>query len=254
MKKMCEVGFLIALAAAGAAVGLWATSGGWSGPQAAEAQTKQGAGYLDVGYKEVRCVQAMKLDAVIITKVTVAGQEVQCGLRLGPENKQTITPFQAGDDWVSQMDIYLLNRTDKTIVFADVPLGFPDTGNGHTEPQVLYGMHFGRKPDAYWHWIGRPRGIDPKLKSAAFAPGQTFVLHVADYVDAIRARVEQVTPLFLVTKVDVLLGNFYFDDGMYWQAGGGFYVPDPGRPGKYKQLDPGRFFPGRSSRNWPPPR
>lgn len=253
MKKTREVGFLIALAAAGAVVGLWATSGGSSGPRVAEAQTKPEGGYPGLGYKVVRCVQAMRMDAVVITKVTVAGQEVQCGLRLGPDYKQTVTPFQAGDDWVSQMDIYLFNRTNKTIVYGDVPLGFPDTGNGHTEPQVLYGIHFGRMPDAYWRWKGRPGAIDPKLKPAAFAPDQTFVLHVADYIDAIRARVEQVMPLFVVTKVDVLFGNFYFDDGMYW-GGSGFYVPDPARPGKYKQLDPGRFFPGRSSRNWPPPR
>ena len=60
--------------------------------------------------------------------------------------------------------------------------------------------------------------------------------------------------LSMVTRMDVHRGTSYFDDGMRWQTGSGFSVPDPAHPGSFKQLDLGRYFPGHPSQNWPPPR
>jgi hypothetical protein len=208
-----------------------------------------------LGYKQVTCVPQTPMDAVVITKVTVAGQEVQCGLTLGPDYAQTVTPFQAGDDWLSQMDIYLFNRTNKTIAYATLLLAFPDTGNGITDPMSVYGLSVGRLPDVdAFSSPTRSRRVKPGSKPANFAPGQTLVIHVRDHLDAIKAYVEQRMPLYLASKLETTRGSFYFDDGMRWTGGGGFSVPDPEHQGKFKYLDPARFFPGRSDLNWPPPR
>lgn len=251
MKQARIAGVLLAALLVGPLFGHLGAFDGRGGSAVADAQTAAG-----VGYKEVRCGPQTRMDAVIVTKVTVAGQEVQCGLTLGPDDTQTVTPFQAGDDWLTQTDIYLLNRTDRTIVRIDVPLGFPDTGNGHTEPQSIYSLTLGRIPAvaAYSHRTGKPIHIDSHFKPAAFTPGQTLVLHVGDYIEGIRGYVEQQMPLSQATKIDIHRGTFYFDDGMRWQAGGGFSIPDPARPGWFKQMDMGRFFPGHPSQNWPPPR
>lgn len=210
---------------------------------------------LSVGtdYKVVRCGPQTRMDAVVITRVTVAGNEVQCGLRLGPNNRHPVTPFQAGSDWVGEIDIYLLNRTNKSISWIDLALGFPETGNGRTEPQRIYHINLGRVPDvdAFSHQTGKRLSIDPRLKSAAFAPGQILIVHLSAYINEVRSYVENDMLLTQVTKVDIHRGTFYFDDGMRWQAGGGFSVPDPRRPGWFRQMDPGRFFPGHPSRNWP---
>lgn len=69
-------------------------------------------------------------DAVAITKVTLGSAEVQCGLVLSPAEIQPVTPIQAGDDWLQNVTIYLLNRTNKTIVEGQIVLVFPETGDG----------------------------------------------------------------------------------------------------------------------------
>jgi hypothetical protein len=250
MKRIHGVGFIVALAA-GFVASKVVERGGRLGAGVVEAQIAPG-----LAYKQVRCEPQTRMDAVVITKVIVAGREVQCGLTLGPDDTQTVTPFQAGDNWLSEMDIYLFDRTDKTIVSVGIPLGFPDTGNGHTEPQSIYNVQIGRMPkvDAFSHKTGKPFAIDPKLKPVAFVPGQTLVLHVADYLADMKEYVEKQMLLSQVTHVEIHRGAVYFEDGMRWQAGNGFSVPDASHPGNFKQLDPGRFFPGEPTENWPPPR
>lgn len=256
MKRTFDIAILFALAAFGVVLGLRLAPAGTAvraDPPAPTATTQFPAG---TNYKLVRCGPQTRMDAVVVTKVTVAGQEVQCGLTLGPKDTQPVTPFQAGNDWLKQMDVYLFNRTNKMIVWVDVPLGFPETGSGRTraEPQCIYSMLLGRTPavDAFSHRTGKPFAVAVQLRQIAFAPGQTLVLHVADYFDKIRDYVEQHMLLSGITKVVVHMGTFYFADGMRWQAGGGFSVPDPDHPGGFRHLGIGHFFPGRPSHNWPP--
>ena len=82
---------------------------------------------------------------------------------------------------------------------------------------------------------------------------QTIVVHVSDYIDEIESNLSNAPtqfPITALTKVNVYRGPFYFDNGMQWSLGR-FSVPDPGRPGKFKEL-PANYFPGRRGHNWPP--
>ena len=69
-------------------------------------------------------------DAVLFTAVTVGNMDVQCGLVVSRSAIQTVTPFDAGDDWLQNTVLYLINRTNKTAVFGQIALWFPDTGSG----------------------------------------------------------------------------------------------------------------------------
>jgi hypothetical protein len=217
-------------------------------PDPTSAQTNP---YL--GEKVVKVGPQTRVNAVMITRVTVGSQEIQCGLMVGPRSVQPVTPFQAGQDWLKSMTIYLYNRTNKSIVFIDVPLGLPETGNGRAEPQWIYHIQLGRIPavDAYSGRTGKPIPVDPKLEPLAFGPDQTLVVHAGDYIDQIGNYVQERMLLTGVTKLVIHGGTVFFDDGMRWQAGGGYSVPVPEHPGRFNPLD-GNYFPGIKYRNWPP--
>jgi hypothetical protein len=52
-------------------------------------------------------------DAVLISDIAVSGKNVECGLFIKPPVViQPVTPFQTGNNWVQQMTISLVNRTN----------------------------------------------------------------------------------------------------------------------------------------------
>lgn len=191
-----------------------------------------------------------RTDAVAITAVTIGGSPVQCGLVTSPHDVQAVTPIQADDDWLKNTTIVLLNRTNKMIVFGQIVLAFPETGAGTSEnPQRVFAVTIGRLPPsvAISGSTGKPLSQDPQRASLLFAPGQKLEIHLADYIDQIRASIEAVVPSAVVTKCRIHMGSFVFDDGMRWD--GTYSVPDPQHPGKFNQLD-GKYFPGTPK--WPP--
>lgn len=189
-------------------------------------------------------------DAVAITKVTLGNAEVQCGLVLSPTELQPVKPIQAGDDWLQNVTIYLLNRTDKTVVEGQIVLSFPETGDGGSgNPVREFHITFGRLPAAaaYSGRTGQAIVEPPSVQPISFAPGQTLQVRLGDYIDNIKASLDNLA-FTAVTKCVIRRGAFFFGDGMRWFAGG-YHVPDPQHPGKFKELD-GRYFPGTPT--WPP--
>lgn len=208
------------------------------------------------GEKLLRVNQAAQInDAVMISNVSVAGKTVECGLFIKPPAVvQPVTPFQAGSDWLQQMTISLINRTNKTILFGGILLHFLDTGDcSQAQPCVGAELHFGKRPaiDAYDGRTGQPlKPKHPEQPPLDWKPEQTIVVHVSDYMDDIERRLSDLMPVTAVTKLNVYRGSFYFDDGMRWSLGS-YSVPDPERRGKFKEL-PADYFPGRRGNNWPP--
>jgi hypothetical protein len=239
LSELCisRIGFALLLAAA-----RWPAAGATS---ASAAQIQQ-----VMGEKLVEVESHHRDDAVAITKVTVGDRELECGLIVSRSEVQPVTPFLAADDWLQTMTIYLYNRTNKTIVAGQIVLGFPETGDGHTQPQRVYLIDLGRVPEAaaFSGRTGQPIALDPRLKPISFLPGQTLLIHVGDYIDRIRDDVQDLIPLTMITKCAIRRSHFFFDDAMRWDIGG-FAVPDPEHPGRFKRLD-GNYFPGRKT--WPP--
>lgn len=208
-----------------------------------------------LGTKMVYIDAQYRVDPVTITKLTVGDQQIQPGVSTGAREVQPGTPFQADEDWLKKMSISLKNRTDKVIVRAEVELYFPDTGDGSSsQPVTGYNMSLGQRPeiDSYSRH-GQKLPQEPSKPALLVAPGQTFVIHVADYLDAIQSRVEETLPFAQVTRVAIRRIGFFFADGMRWNDLYGFGVPDPNHPGQFTYMDRNRFFPGDPHNNWPPP-
>jgi hypothetical protein len=93
---------------------------------------------LETGEKVVSVKQAAQItDAVMISNVSVAGRTIECGVFIKPPAVvQPVTAFQAASDWLQQMTISLVNRTNKTIVFGAVSFSFLDTGDCQAVPCV----------------------------------------------------------------------------------------------------------------------
>jgi hypothetical protein len=194
-------------------------------------------------------------DAVLISNVAVDGKTVECGLFIRPPLViQPVTPFQAGPDWLSQMTVSLVNRTNKTIVFGGIHLTFLDTGNcSPAQPCVGAELHFGQRPaiDAYDGRTGRPTKPEhPGRPPFDWKPEQTIVVRVSDYMPEIEESLTNFMAVSSVSKINLHRDAFYFRDGMIWSLGR-YAVPDPQHRGKFKEL-PADYFPGRRGNNWPP--
>jgi hypothetical protein len=207
--------------------------------------------YLAASDKQVQAEPQTRLDAVMITRITVGDQDVQCGLWVGPTTVQPVAPFAASGNWLQQLTIYLLNRTNKSISYAQVGIGFPETGDGHTVPRSVFRASLGRIPPSNaFFGSGKPMEQDAALKPLSWGPGETFTVHLAEFYDRLSNQVEQRgLSIENVTQAFIYIGPFYFEDGMIW-FGGLFKVPDPDRKGKYISLDR-NYFPGNPYRNWP---
>jgi len=186
------------------------------------------------------------MDPVAITRVTLGGADVLCcGSILSPIEVQRATPVAASDDWLQNITIYLLNRTDKNIVNGTITLDFPETGAGTPDsPRRPYVIGFGRLPPGTVVINGRTRQpmvwtAGPDVKPVLLAPGQTMVFTLRDYIEEIKRVIDPKA----ISKVIIRRSGFFFDDAMRWAAGR-YSNPDPEHPGKWISLDPS-YFPGR---------
>jgi hypothetical protein len=202
--------------------------------------------------RQVQVPIGLKKDPVVITKVTLGDAVVQAGRFVQAGPAEPITPFRAGDDWIQNLAVYLYNRTNKTIVFARVIFGFPETGDAHSQPQRAFILELGLVPQSAP--VGTRMNLSD-LQPIVFPPGQTMVIRLGDYIDRIRSRVEPPSPrsgaipLAAATQLAIFLNAFFFADGMEYHAGV-YNVQDPQDPGKVVHMDQG-YFPGDPERTWP---
>ncbi len=192
--------------------------------------------------------------AVLISSIEVENQIVQCGLFVKPRVIQPVAPFQASNDWLRQMNIFLVNRTYKTIVSGEITLNFLDTGDCRTVPCATAQIHIGQMPaiDAYIGRTGEPLKPDhPEQLALNWKPGQTIVVHIGEYMEDIQNSLAPHMPVTAVRRVAVHVSPFLFEDGMRWGDGSGYALPDPEHPGRFKYL-PDDYFPGEKGNNWPP--
>jgi hypothetical protein len=194
-------------------------------------------------------------DAIVISRVRLGDSELRCGLPITRSEQpryQSIVPFEAGSDWLGNLKIDILNRTDKTIAYLQIYLGFPETGDGLT-----------RETAGLNHYITRgripaqanlpPRPPDLSRAPISLLPGQTLHIQLSDEVEILRESLGKFPkrPLSFasVTKCFIGRAGVYFDDGMSWHVHE-YSIPDRELPGKFQNLESG-FFPGDRMRYWP---
>jgi hypothetical protein len=220
---------------------------GWHTASAAASN----AGTLGTKVVNMREIQRV-WDAVRITAVTIGTQRIQTGLSGARGEIKPGTPFQADEDWLKNMTISLTNRTDKPVVCAQLRIWFPDTGDGTaTRPMTSYVITVGQRPESSLYYKdGSKISADTTKKALLLAPGETLAIQIAPEIEAIQSTIEGVgnTLFSKVTRVEIEPTNFYFSDGMRWDAvNTGYYTPDAEHPGKYIKLDE-TYFPGSPAR------
>jgi len=192
---------------------------------------------------------AFKNEPVVVTKITYRNTKVQSfrSVKGVGENPDPVTPFQAGDAWVQDLTVYLLNRTNQTIVHASFTFSFPETTNWATRFRAVFPLTVGRIPDAFAFEDGRAISQRPDAQPISFGPGQVMAIHLGDYIDRIRADVEPSQSLSQLSKMDVGMVSFFFADGLRWS--GSFRVLDQ-QTKTWQRADP-NFFPGNQDARLP---
>jgi hypothetical protein len=153
--------------------------------------------------------------------------------------------FPAGEDWVQNLTIYILNRTDQTIVHFEAMFSFPETTAGHERWGVP--LSLGRTPDsgmidAKGNLLTQP----PDLQPLSFGPGQAMELHLGGYA----GFVENTARAASLTTIQMSFQRVFFKGGtLQWSSGAVYGVYDP-KTSKWQSQKSG-YFPGDRDANWP---
>jgi hypothetical protein len=198
--------------------------------------SKVGSASAAPAERQLDCGGTVNFDPVTVTKATVHDSEVPCLYSYYAGRYQPPAVFQAPDDWLANTDIYLFNRTNKTIVYGYFVVTFPETP---TRNSVIISL--GIMPAvAAFDRLGKPIPQNGRAP-LSFGPGQTLVIHLGDYSKDIASALKPVLPAAL-TKVRVNPNEFLFDDGLRWSPGGVYLLPDQEHPGQWTRM-PGSYHP-----------
>jgi hypothetical protein len=193
-----------------------------------------------------------KIMPVVVEKVTLGSAVVQFGRYQTTEVRPyPVTPFSADDDWISQLTVYLLNRTEKAVVRLTVVFSFPETtlrtpdGPSRAGFSLTLGL---LPPPANVDPAGRPIPQRPGAKPISLGPGQTMSIRLSDYIDEIKRDGERSISLSAATQLNVTVQpGIYFADGMQWNGG---YRTFDEQTGTWQRM-PSDFFPGDPDAHWP---
>lgn len=161
--------------------------------------------------------------------------------------------FIAGNDWLKNTTIYLINRTEIPIAWLSIALQFPQTGNGQTQPVWIYNVEIGRMPDADAISGRTGKTISPGppgSKSLGLQPGGRLTIHVSDYMDKINDYLKTAMPISALSQVHIWVDVCMFEDGLRF-SGGAFSRPDPQHPGQWIYLPTQKYFPGNLHKHLP---
>jgi hypothetical protein len=200
--------------------------------------------------RQVDALVPNKMQPVVVTKITLDDVTVQPGRFIKPvgEVQDPVTPFIADDDWVQRLTIYLLNRTNRTIVQANFNFSFPETTDWAKHYRPVFKLSLGRIPPSVAFEKGRAIFQKPELQPIQFWPGQTMAIRLGDYIDQIKADIEPAMPLAALTTLEVGLAGFFFEDGLRWD--GPFKVFDP-QSLTWRRVGDPNYFPGDADGRWP---
>ena len=207
-----------------------------------------GAAQLD---RQVQVPPEGAFSPVVVAYVTLGDVVVQKCRVVKPrtEPPDPTTPFYANDDWIQNLTVYLLNRTDKPIVFLTVAFSFPDTTV--RQSRAAFSVNLGViPPSALFDLNGRPVKVKqpPGTEPIFFGPGEMMPIHLADYLDRIDIKRSLPASLAAMTTIDVVpQPGTIFADGMWFNAG--YRVFDP-KTSTWRRMDDG-YFPGHPGRNLP---
>lgn len=128
--------------------------------------------------------------------------------------------FDGADDWMRNANIRVKNVSDKTIIYIEIDLNFPETKASGNE--MSYRLKLGHRPAAH--------NMDPSLE---LRTGEEAVLSLdGERYEQLVRFLEQRHPISGIRKGIVRIGFVIFVDGTAW-SGGMFHRRDPNNPNRY---------------------
>jgi hypothetical protein len=194
--------------------------------------------------RELDCSSA-NTSAVVVTSVMLGGMAVPCYAIQQPDGNHAHQTFTANENWLDNLTITLLNRTNKTINDLTVTFTLPQTLRQGTNPSGIatisaYHLKLGRRPAA----AQDPPSVKQHYEQPAYwkplrwQSGTTITINLADLEehaperhDAVAERIRREAAQILgpdKAVTQVVIGGFLvtFDDGMHWNSGGSYLNPN----------------------------
>lgn len=130
--------------------------------------------------------------------------------------------FVQEDDWLKNLTIQFKNISDKSIIYADIAIGFPETES--TGLRMGMSLEYGVHPRA----PKRENNNEVKL----LLPGEVGEVNLSP------EKLTKLNNFFItrhspaeLTELHLTIVGVFFEDGTYWSAGS-MFRPDPDRPGR----------------------
>lgn len=168
---------------------------------------------------------------------------------LGDKEIPLDTPVSVSGKWLRTLRVIVENVSSKTVVTGEVTLFYPGTGDGSAGRPILSSpLELGKHPSTFFRQKDggmRDSSRETQIPELSVLPGQSMVFSFPAYggEDHAYADIDQAQASKLpngLTRVNIVLGHFYFSDGSLWLSGG-FYVPTP-PPELYKKVAAEEFF------------
>ena len=167
---------------------------------------------------------------------------------LGDKEVPLDTPVPVSGMWFRKVGIVVQNVSPKPVVHGLVTLVYPETGDGTTSNAILSNpLSLGRYPsNHYMQRDGTKRDSSREDKGPVInvMPGESMTFGAHDGVEHTYGDVDQPEAFRLaghpITKINIILGRFYFGDGSVWLTDK-FYIPAP-PPVVWKEITPTEFF------------
>jgi hypothetical protein len=145
-------------------------------------------------------------------------------------------PFQAGDDWLTEISVVVKNVSSSKIVYMGIDAHLPETGAGTREDaRVAAGNAVGKLPEpAMYSALTGQRKPETRNLPIDLEPGRELVMPIVskDDYSYIKQMIEAKEPIASVTRTEVYVDAVYFADGTKWSPAH-YYRPDGSAPGKY---------------------
>jgi len=253
MSKLLDRLTLVALCVLGAVLASLLIVEGWHRVRVVPIVRAQGD--PTGGNKTVLVNKTRRLDPIEVVKVLEGGKEVAPGdpsqddlnwlmpkdLPLRPARQfRTAYKFPAGESWLRDLSLVLLNRTSKNIVHVSMHVTFPETTA--TGPMLWPTVRFGQLPDNVAFFVSG-EAMPPRPEEPIFLePGEERTFPLVEQGPHLRKAIEGRQPFSTVSMCYIHF-EATFDDGMHWGEVGGYSDPDPDHPGRFTPTDM-TYFPG----------
>jgi hypothetical protein len=168
---------------------------------------------------------AQRNERVVVKKDVIKNEPVEIAdIRTQSKTVRVGEAFEAGEEWLKNIDFKLTNRWDKAITYVVLNVDFPETKE--TGSMMMYSLYLGQQPDVKSTLTNTPLRLEP---------AESINVSLAAEYERIKKFIEsRQSPVGNIHEISVWLDQVMFEDGTVYAAGSIFKRnPDPHSPQKW---------------------